>query len=301
MIEFLSCGLGSIYAFSPNNKPIKKVNTGDKVEIETFDCFRNQITASEVPFDAIDWSQINPATGPIYVEGAEPGDILKAKIEDIEIADQGVMATGPELGVLGDYHKEFTTKIIPIKEGKAIFDEDIEIPVNPMIGVIGVAPGEGEVSCGTPGPHGGNMDNKRITKGATLYFPVFVKGALFALGDLHAVMGDGEIGVTGVEIPGKVTVTLDVLKGQSIEHPFMEGEDYVGSIFSAETLDEAVKGTVKQMAEALQVKTGQSLEEISMLLSAIGQTEICQVVDPLATARFIVPKWVLEKKGITLF
>ena len=91
-----------------------------------------------------------------------------------------------------------------------------------MIGVIGVAPNEGEISCGTPGDHGGNMDTTLIAEGATLYFPVFHKGALFSLGDVHAAMGDGEVCVSGIEIPAKVTVTLEVIKDQSLSVPVVE-------------------------------------------------------------------------------
>jgi Acetamidase/Formamidase family. len=104
------------------------------------------------------------------------------------------------------------SKVVEINDGKVIFNEKLSFPVKPMIGVIGVAPKEGEINCGTPGPHGGNMDTTLIGEGTKLYLPVFVDGALFALGDLHAVMGDGEIGVSGVEVSGAVTVGLRVLK-----------------------------------------------------------------------------------------
>ncbi|KXG44601.1 acetamidase/formamidase family protein [Tepidibacillus infernus] len=301
MKKSLSCSTASIYSFSAKHQPMLEVEAGTQVVLETYDCFTNQITSSDTPFNSIDWQQINPATGPVFVKEAQPGDILKVTIDEIELADQGVMATGPGLGVMGDEINTFTTKMISIQNGKAVFDEDLQIPLNPMIGVIGVAPEEGDIPCGAPGPHGGNMDNKMITKGATLYFPVFVEGALFALGDLHAAMGDGEIGVSGVEIPGKVTVTLDVIKGQSIAYPFLENDDVVTSIVSKETLDEAVKGSVKEMANRLQPKFGLSVEDLTMLLSAVGQTQICQVVDPLMTARFVVPKWVLQAKKVTLF
>ena len=213
----LSCEK-SIYSFSKNHAPIVRVTAPARVEIETYDCFTNQVTSTET-FTSLDWDRINPATGPIEVEDAEPGDILKVHIETIEWAEQGIMATGPKMGVMGHRLQKLSAKPIAIRDGKAIFNEQLHIPLNPMIGVMGVAPAEGEVPCGTPGSHGGNMDNKLITEGATLYFPVFVKGALFGLGDLHAAMGDGEVCVSGIEIPGKVTVQLDVIKGFSIPNP----------------------------------------------------------------------------------
>ncbi|WP_079505152.1 acetamidase/formamidase family protein [Mesobacillus jeotgali] len=290
-----------IYAMDKNNQPALTVKSGSQVEIETFDCFQNQIQSAETTFNAIDWNQINPATGPVYVEEAQPGDILKVTIDEIQLADQGVMVVGPELGVMGHRMEKFEVKIIPVKDDKAIFNEKIALPLNPMIGVIGVAP-EGEaVNNGTPGAHGGNMDTKLITTGATLYFPVFHQGALFALGDLHAAMGDGEISVSGIEIPATVKVTLEVIKGHSINHPILENEEGIATLVSKELLDEAANVAVEEMIDLLQPQTDLSLAEFTMLMSAAGQAQISQIVDPLKTARFFVPRSILEAYNIQLF
>ena len=300
MTEMLACK-DSIYAFSKELKPVKTVASGSTLTIETYDCFQNQIRSNNTEINSIDWNQINPATGPIFVESALPGDILSVKIEKIELDSEGVMAVGPELGVMGHRLEQFEAKMIPIVDGKAVFNKKVHIPLNPMIGVIGVAP-EGEaVSCGTPGAHGGNMDTKLITEGVTLYFPVFAKGALFALGDLHAAMGDGEIGVSGIEIPGKVTVTLTVIKGHSLKNPLLISDEGVATIVSAPTLDEAAKTTVEEMIDLLHPHTDLTLNHLTMLMSAVGQTQISQIVDPLLTARFFVPKWVLDAYEIKLF
>lgn len=289
------------YAFSKDNKVAMTVPSGTQVVIETYDCFQNQIQSIETSFNRIDWNQINPATGAIYVEDAKPGDVLKVKIEQIELGDRGVMVVGPGLGVMGHRIEKFEIKMIPIQDGKAIFNEKLQLPLNPMIGVIGVAP-EGEaVPCGTPGAHGGNMDTKLVTTGASLYFPVFQEGALFGLGDLHAAMGDGEISVSGIEIPGKVTVTLEVIKGKSIPYPFIENQDGIASIVSKETLDEAAKKAVEVMIDAVLPHTDLTLSELTMLFSAVGQSQISQIVDPLMTARFFVPRSVLAAYDIKLF
>ncbi|MED3554007.1 acetamidase/formamidase family protein [Cytobacillus praedii] len=298
-METLSCQAGIIYNFDKAHKPIKSVASGTTIEVETFDCFQNQIQSHDTVVDEIDWNQINPATGPIFVQGANPGDVLKVKIEKIEIGEQGVMVVGPKLGVMGHRINEMQAKIIPVRNGKAIFNE-IEIPLNPMIGVIGVAPeGEG-VSCGTPGAHGGNMDNKMVTEGATLYFPVFTEGALFGIGDFHAAMGDGEVSVSGIEIPGKVIITLEVLKGVSLKNPMLENNEVFTQIVSAETLDQACKQAAEEMIDRIAEKTGLPIYEVTMLMSAVGQAEVCQIVDPLMTARFVVPKWLLQQLNIEL-
>lgn len=298
-METVSYESGIIYEFNKNNEYTKKVAAGTTIRIETYDCFQNQIQSEETEVAAIDWNKINPATGPIYVEDAMPGDVLKVKIEKLEIGEQGVMVVGPELGVMGHRIEQMESKVLPIRDDKVIFN-DLELPVNKMIGVIGVAPeGEG-VNCGTPGAHGGNMDNKMVTEGATLYFPVFVEGALFSLGDFHAAMGDGEVSVSGVEVSGAATVQLDVIKGESIAHPMLENDEVFTQIVSAETLDEAAKVATQEMVERIVDKSGLPVSEVTMLMSAVGQAEICQIVDPLMTARFAVPKWLLEQLNVRL-
>lgn len=299
-METLSYEEGIIYAFSKENAYTKKVDSGTTLKIEAYDCFQNQIQSAKTEVSAINWDQINPATGPVYVEGAMPGDVLKVKIEKIDIGDQGVMVVGPDLGVMGHRIEKMTSKILPIQDDKVIFN-NLELPMNKMIGVIGVAPdGEG-VNCGTPGAHGGNMDNKMVEEGATLYFPVFVEGALFSLGDFHAAMGDGEVSVSGVEVSGTATVTLEVIKGETIHHPMLENEAVFTQIVSAPTVDEAVKLATIEMIERIVAKSDLPVSEVTMLMSAVGQVEICQIVDPLMTARFVVPKWVLEQLGVQFF
>ncbi|MDW0110615.1 acetamidase/formamidase family protein [Sporosarcina aquimarina] len=289
-----------IYAFSKTHPPIKRVDAGTTIEIETYDCFKNQVQSEETKISGIDWDAVNPATGPIYVNGAAPGDVLRVTIRKLTIGNQGVMATGPNLGVMGHRLSELESKIIPIENGAAKFNDKLSIPLNPMIGVIGVAP-EGEpISCGTPGTHGGNMDTKLIQEGAVLYFPVFAEGALFALGDFHAAMGDGEVGVSGIEVPGSAVVTLDVIQKTPLNHPLLENEEGFTFLVSAKTLDEAVKMAVEETADLLAERTGLSLAEVTMLLSAVGQVQVSQVVDPLVTVRFFVPRYVLETYGATL-
>lgn len=300
MIETLSCSK-VIYSFSKEHAPVIRVKPGTTVEIETYDCFQNQVQTADTKIEGIDWDAINPATGPIHIEGAMPGDLLKVTIEKLEIGEQGVMATGPELGVMGHRLEELVSKIIPIQDGKAHFNEKLALPLNPMIGVIGVAPEEEAISCGTPGRHGGNMDTKLITEGATLYFPVFVEGALFALGDFHAAMGDGEIGVSGIEVPGKATVTLDVVKDHSIAHPLLVNDEGFTFLVSAKTLDEAVKVAVEETVDFLAARIDLSFADLTMLLSAVGQVQVSQVVDPLLTVRSFVPHQVLEAYGVRLF
>ncbi len=283
-----------VFAFSRDMKPALIIEDGDEVVFETLDCFSNQIKTTEDRLENLNWSEVNPATGPVFVNGAKPGDALVVEILDIEVANQGVMVAGKGLGPLGEKFEGFHTKIVKIKDGCAIFN-DLQLPIDPMIGVIGVAAKEGSVNCGTPGPHGGNLDTRYIKKGAKVILPVFVEGGLLALGDLHALMGDGEVCGTGIEVAGKVTARIFLKKGLELKNPMVLSEGSLFTLASAKTLDEAMKEAVNDMAEFVLRYANMSLEELTMLFSIVGNTEISQVVDPLVTARFRIPLDVLER------
>lgn len=288
-----------VFAFSPDNAPAVSVNSGDEVVFETLDCFSNQIKTCEDKLESLDWNQVNPATGPVFVNGAEPGDVLEIQIVDIKVNNQGVMATGKGLGPLGGKFEGYYTKIVKVENSKAIFN-DLELDIEPMVGVIGVAPKEGTINCGTPGSHGGNLDTRYIKKGARVFLPVSVKGGLLALGDLHALMGDGEVCGTGIEVAGEVRTVVRVRKNLSLKNPMVVSEGIVFTLVSSKTLDEAVKEAVGDMFEFVISRTNISPEELVMLFSIVGNTEISQVVDPLVTTRFSMPVDILERLGVSI-
>lgn len=290
----------TLFSFDKDLEPMLKVPSGETVRIRTKDCFGNQLQGPEDQLSEIDWEAINPATGPIYVEGAVAGGTLKVHIDNIELDAQTSSCTGKDEGVCGDRFSDWATHFCKVEDGKVVWDERLSIPLAPMIGVIGVAP-EGEpVNCGTPGKHGGNMDNTAIAAGATLYFPVAVDGALFGCGDMHAVMGDGEVSVSGAEVAGYATVTLTALPELSVPNPLIENDTHFGIIVSAESLDKAAELAVQQMVDLLASRTNESEADLVMLLSLVADVRVCQMVDPEKTVRFMVPKYVLDAIGFTL-
>ena len=290
----------TLFSFGKDLEPVLKVPSGETARIRTKDCFGNQLQGPEDQLSEIDWEAINPATGPIYVEGAVAGGTLKVHIDNIELDAQTSSCTGKDEGVCGDRFSDWATHFCKVEDGKVVWDERLSIPLAPMIGVIGVAP-EGEpVNCGTPGKHGGNMDNTAIAAGATLYFPVAVDGALFGCGDMHAVMGDGEVSVSGAEVAGYATVTLTALPELSVPNPLIENETHFGIIVSAESLDKAAELAVQQMVDLLASRTNESEADLVMLLSLVADVRVCQMVDPEKTVRFMVPKYVLDAIGFSL-
>jgi len=286
-----------VYSMSAHNQAAASCQPGETVIFETQDCFSNQIQSEEVLFESTDWDTINPATGPLKVEGAEIGDTLKVEIKKIELNNQGVMVTTPEESYLEGFITKSKTKILPIKNNKVIFNDKINFDLKPMIGVIGTSPGEDKkaVSCGTPASHGGNMDTKVIMAGTTLYLPVKVPGAMLAMGDLHAAMGDGEVGVTGVEAAGEVTVKVDLVKNKDLSDPLLETEAAFYTIASGTDVDAAVKKASNNMFRFLKERLDLHNNEISMLMSIICDLQISQVVDPQKTARMRVDKKVLKE------
>lgn len=284
-----------IYSFKPNMTSVETVEPGEVFKVQTNDCFFQQITSEDMVLTSIDHSTLNPATGPIFINGAEPGDILKVKILSIEIAEHGVAMIATGEGVLSEKVKKSLVKIIPIRDGCCQIN-GLEIPIKPMIGVIGVAPGKEDGEWGTDSPwkHGGNMDTKDICEGTTIYFPVRQNGGLLALGDLHAIMGDGEICFAGCEVKGEVTLKVDVVKHKNVTWPILETSSATMVIASGDTLDDAIRAVADQAVELLAKGLEISWEEAYMMASLIVDIRISQVVDPKKTARAVIPKTILN-------
>jgi len=192
------------YAMSPAHVPVAEVAQDTLFCVETEDCYSGQLKTPRDRFTKEMWPTVNPATGPIAITGTEPGRILRLDIVEIKTRDHAVMCIEHGACALGDYIEGVETRILPIENNRLKLSETLSLPLQPMIGVIGTAPAGAPILNGTPGEHGGNLDCKVITAGSEVYLPVNVKGALLALGDLHAVMGDGEVCICGAEVSGEV-------------------------------------------------------------------------------------------------
>ncbi|AKI96843.1 acetamidase/formamidase family protein [Kosmotoga pacifica] len=282
-----------IYAMSNENNPALFINPGDKIIVETEDCFGHKITREEQRLDdEFDFSKVNPATGPIYVQGAQPGDTLAVKIMRIELDFQGVVELCPEFGVLGDVVTECKTKIVKLENNKAIFGA-LSVDVMPMVGVIGVAPAGVPVPCGIPGKHGGNLDTLEITEGSIIRLPVFVEGGLLALGDVHALMGQGEVCGTGVETRALVVIIVELEKDNELKEPVVETDKAIYFLSSDKLLENAVKKATEYAVDHIAQRRKLSFEEAYMLASIACDLQISQVVNPLKTVKVKVPKTIL--------
>ncbi len=278
-----------IFAMDKDNKPVAEVNSGETVVFETMDCFSDTIETEEDVISSIDFSDINPATGPLYVNGAEPGDVLKVTFESIKLDDTAVVIASPGLAMLGDRIEEEETEIVNVSdEGVEIFGRTV--PLRKMMGVVGTAAADKAWNTGTPYDHGGNMDVTQVTEGASVYLPVNTEGALLAMGDAHATMGDGEIGGAGAEVATETTVTVEVLKDSDIPTPMVETEDKYVAVGSREEFEDAARLAVNNMADFLMSRTGLSLNHANMLLSIAGDLHTAQLANPVFTAKMILDK-----------
>src|SRR5437660_1411777 len=211
-----------IWSFGPDLEPVLEVAPGDTVVFETNDCFTGQIRSEDDLVTEIDLERINSATGPVAVKGAEPGDSLVVEILDVRPIEWGVATLIPGFGQLIDQVQSPVTRLFRVEDGVIHMNDRVSFPARPMVGVVGVATDGEELSNGLAGRHGGNLDNHLHGPGARIYFPVRRPGGMFAVGDMHASMGDGEICFTGVEIAGEVTIRFDLLKGKQARWPVTE-------------------------------------------------------------------------------
>lgn len=282
-----------VYSFGPDMKPVLEVRPGDVVTFQTNDCFSAQIqTESDLVTD-IDFSRVNPATGPVTILGAEPGDSLIVDFLDIRPGPQGVATIIPGYGQLIDLVDAPVTKVLPVRDGIVHFSETITFPARPMMGVVGVATDGEEVPNGLPGRHGGNLDNHLHGIGTRIYFPVRQRGAMFAAGDMHACMGDGEICGTGIEIAGEVTVRFDLLKGKQATWPVSETEHTWMTHGTAVDYMDAMREACREAANLLHEEWGMSLSDAFILLSIRADVGVAQACKPSpfhAIARVVLPK-----------
>ncbi len=270
---------------TPHNSPIASVKPGETVEIETWSAL-TKVT--------------NPVTGPVEIEGAEPGDTLIVEIVDIELPNEGTVAIIPGFGALEGWLRlmDRRMKNCLIKDGKIFFQKEgggtIEIEADPFIGTIGVSPEFEAINTLSPGRHGGNMDCPDVRPGNRLMLPVTRHGALFGLGDVHAVQGDGEVCGVAVEVDAVVTLKFDLEKGRKIEWPRVESPAEIMTVGSARPLEDAARIAFREMVDWMASDHGWEREDAYMFLSLAAKARIAQIVDPLYTVVVKLDKCYLD-------
>ncbi len=285
-----------------SHEPVLHIADGDTVITTTVDA---------VGYDAEDKPVTaggNPQTGPFYVQGTEPGDTLAVYLDRLHPnRDRGLSNTviapnvvDPDYARLLPQDANAEWRIDRERGTATLVTPDtslgaLTLPLAPMLGCFGVAPSEGQaISTATSGPHGGNMDYRGFMSGVTVYFPVFVLGALLHLGDGHALQGDGEIVGAGIDISFDVQFTVRILKGKHIAWPRGENADYIFTVGNARPLDQAVQHATTEMARWLTEDYGHGVRAAHILLGQCVEYDLGNVFDPAYTMVCKVRKDVLS-------
>lgn len=281
------------YTYSPFHPPVARVKPGDTVCIHTVDAFENKMTPQVKAFaDVCTYPYLNPQTGPIVVEGAEPGDTLVVKILSIEpTRDHAVTGLVPYFGGLTSTRPDPTLQdaleeqwlFLPLDEKGVHFDAQRTIPYEPFMGTMGVAPAIEAVNALTPDYYGGNMDCVETCPGNEVWFPVLIEGAHFFTGDAHASQGDGEITGVALEIPAKVTLSFELKKGYAIQWPRILSDTFLMVAGSGRPLDAAARIAWVELIDWLVSDHGFDRLQAYHLLGQVGQMRLGNMVDPKFT------------------
>ncbi len=282
--------------------PVLTVAPGETVTFETVDSSGGQLSpqATLETLRALDFGKVNPVTGPVFVDGAAPGDALAITIQQFEPSGWGWTANIPGFGLLADQFPDpalHLWKYDPAALAPAAFGRFARVPLKPFAGTIGLAPAEaGLHSVVPPRPCGGNLDIRDLAAGVTLYLPVQVVGGLFSIGDTHAAQGDGEVCGTAIESPMTVSLTFELIKNAGLKFPrltiprpptrHLDAEGYEVTTGIGPDLMQGARDAVSGMIDLLGAQHGMSAVDAYMLCSVAGDLRISEIVD--------VPNWVVS-------
>lgn len=304
------------FGWDNSQAPALRRRTGSTIRFNCQDLSAGQLGPSSTVADvvALDFGRINPVSGPIYVEGARPGDVLKVTLDSFTPQPHagrgfGWTANIPGFGLLADQFTDAALNVWsydPSSMEPALWGKSARVPLKPFAGTIGCAPAErGLHSVVPPRRVGGNLDIRDLAAGTTLYLPVEVDGALFSVGDTHAAQGDGEVCGTAIELPMDVALMLDSVKSTALKTPrfttpgpvtrHLDAKGYAGTTGIGPDLMSGARDAVSGMVDLLCAQQGISAVEAYMLCSVCGDLRISEVVDmPNWVVSFYFPRCVFE-------
>jgi acetamidase/formamidase len=290
------------FGWNNANKPVVHAAPGEVIEFHPLDASAGQITRASTVADVpkLDFSRVNPVAGPVYIDGAEPGDAIKVTLLSFAPSGWGWTANIPGFGLLAEQFKEPALHIWtyePQSLTPAMYGPGGRVPLRPFCGTIGLAPAEpGQHSIVPPRRVGGNMDVRDMTAGTELYLPVEVKGGLFSVGDTHATQGDGEVCGTAIESPMSLVAKFDVIKGAKLTFPrfttagpvsrHLDAKGYEVTTGIGPDLMEGARAAVSGMVELLSKRYNMKSVEAYMLCSVCADLRISEIVD--------MPNWVVS-------
>ena len=291
-----------VYLFSvqPATLPTMRVNSGDEVSLEVRGAFADIKDIRDVPTPftpACDGHPLAPITGPIAINGAEPGDVVTVDLLEITPQEnEGLTAILRDFGVLRKQFPDPQALSCPVHDGKAWFGGRTPLPLTPNLGTISTMPNEG-YKPSYAGPYGGDFDQKDVATGSKVHLPVMVSEALVFFADPHASISDGIIAGTGVECTSKVRARLLLNKRQPCNHPIIENEDTIQFVGTGSSVEAATESAAEHALGFTADRTGLTRDEAYMLLSIVGELRIGTSPRPVMATRLIVPRETLIAAG----
>ena len=299
------------FGWNRDNPPVIRIAPGETVEFHPVDSSGGQLTQGSTLADlkALDFSKVNPVAGPVFIEGAVPGDAIKVTLLGFTPSGWGWTANIPGFGLLADQFKDPALHIWKYDAASlspAMFGPGGRVPLKPFCGTIGLAPAEaGQHSVVPPRRMGGNMDIRDMAEGTELYLPVEVAGGLFSVGDTHACQGDGEVCGTAIESPCSVAARFELVKGANLAFPrfstpgpvsrHLDAKGYEVTTGIGPDLMEGARAAVSGMIELLARRYNMNAVDAYMLCSVCGDLRISEIVDmPNWVVSFYFPRVVFE-------
>ena len=280
-----------IYILEPGMTPAITIDSGEDLLVETWDAFEGIRDPHELEVKSLK----GPATGPIYVNGAEPGDSLKVDFISISPKEGAAHMVMPGRGFLYEDFDEGYPTVMQISDGNVVLPSGVKLPMCPSMGVVATTPTYPQCTATDSGSYGGDIDMKELVEGSSIYLPVFVPGGLLALGDCHAVVGDGAVAGTGAECSSDTHIRVTVEKGMNINNPRAITPDYFVVLSHGEELGPAMKQAVRDMVDFLVSEKGLKPYDAYTLCSLAGDIRVSRTFRPISPVKMMLSREALNQ------
>ncbi len=280
-----------IYVLDPAGRAAVTIGSGEELMVETWDAFEGVRDPAVLEARSLK----GPATGPIYVDGAEPGDALRVDFLSITAKDGAAHMVMPDRGFLEAEFPEGYPTVMTFEDGQVMMPSGVRLPLVPSMGFVATTPTYRQQTASDSGPYGGDIDMKELVAGSTMWLPVFVPGGMLALGDCHAVVGDGAVAGTGAECSSDTHIRVTVEKGMGIGSPRALTPDYFVVLSHGEELGPAMKQAVRDMVEFLVEEKGLAPYDAYTFLSLAGDIRVSRTFRPISPVKMMLSRAALEQ------
>jgi amidase len=282
-----------IYVLDPQGEPATTIDSGEELMVETWDAFEGIRDPNVLEARTLK----GPATGPIYVNGAQPGDSLRMDFISIKPKEGAAHMVMPGRGFLDQAFTDAYPTVMELEDGKLVLPSGVKLSLRPYMGVVATTPTYPQNTASDSGPYGGDIDMKELVEGSTLFLPVFVAGAMLALGDCHALVGDGAVAGTGAECSSETHIRVTVEKGMGITSPRALTPEYFVVLSHGEELGPAMKQAVRDMVDFLVREKGLAPYDAYTLCSLAGDIRVSRTFRPISPVKMMLSREALEQLG----